>query len=86
VTADEELTVQAEKDQSSAEWNEEFPLEAYGAVYSWIDKWSEEALDPDLSAIALAASESLYAVGMIVFETMRSMGSQIADETDFKAA
>ena len=41
---------------------------------------------PLLSAIALAASESLYAVGMIVFETMRSMGSQIADETDFKAA
>ena len=52
---------------------QEFPLDAYCAVYGWIDDWSAEASDPELRRIALAASKSLHAVGEVVLATMRSM-------------
>jgi len=27
--------------------DDEFPLDAYAAVYTWIGKWAEEAIDPE---------------------------------------
>jgi hypothetical protein len=44
---------------------EEFPLDAYIAVYNWITKWAEETYDPEQRVIAQAAYESLTAVGVL---------------------
>ena len=55
--------------------NQQFPLEAYCAVYQWIDDWSRIAKDRELRAIARSASKSLHAVGTVLLETMRSMRS-----------
>jgi|GraSoiStandDraft_5_1057265.scaffolds.fasta_scaffold528617_2 hypothetical protein len=59
--------------QNDPEWNENFPLDEYCAVYGWIGRWAEATKEPELRAIAQAASESLHAVGLVVLETMRSM-------------
>jgi hypothetical protein len=57
----------------NADTKDEFPLEAYCAVYQWLGKWSQETDDQELRAIARAASKSLHAVGLIILQTMRFM-------------
>jgi len=58
-------------EQGSGEWNDEFPLDEYSAVYEWIGRWSEVAEDREQRVIALAATKSLHAVGLFMLETMR---------------
>jgi hypothetical protein len=57
--------------------DEEFPLEAYIAVYNWIKKWAEEICDPEQRVIAQAAYESLTAVGVLMRDVMRQMADEI---------
>lgn len=57
--------------------DEEFPLDAYIAVYAWIGKWAEETFDPEQRVIAQAAYESLTAVGVLMRDVMRKMNGEI---------
>jgi hypothetical protein len=57
--------------------DDEFPLDAYTAVYAWIGKWAEEACDPEQRRIAQAAYESLTAVGVYMRDIMRQMADEI---------
>jgi hypothetical protein len=56
---------------------DEFPLDAYIAVYNWIGNWAEEAGDPEQRVIAQAAYESLTAVGILMRDVMRQMRIEI---------
>ncbi len=58
--------------------DDEFPLDAYAALYTWIGQWAEETDDPEQRMIAQAAYESLTAVGVYMLDFMR----QMADETE----
>jgi hypothetical protein len=57
--------------------DDEFPLDAYTAVYTWIGNWAEEACDPEQRMIAQAAFESLTAVGVYMRDIMRQMVGEI---------
>jgi len=63
--------------ESGAGKDEEFPLEAYIAVYDWIAKWAEEAGDSKQRAIAQAAYDSLTSVGVLMRDVMRQMADEI---------
>ena len=56
--------------------NDEFPLDAFTKLYSWIGNWAETESNPELRAVANAATVSLTAVGEVMLETMRSMGAK----------
>jgi hypothetical protein len=60
--------------------DEQFPLEAYIAVYKWIGDWAEVASEPGERVIAQAAYESLTAVGVLMRDVMRQMRSEIDGE------
>ena len=53
--------------------NDEFPLDAFTKVYTWIGNWAEMESNLELRAIANAATVSLTAVGEVMLETMRHM-------------
>jgi hypothetical protein len=57
--------------------DEQFPLEAYIAVFNWIGKWAEETSDPEQRVIAQSAYESLTAVGVLMRDVMRQMADEI---------
>lgn len=59
--------------ENRAGGGEEFPLEAFTAVYEWIGNWAEEACDPEQRVIAKAAYDSLTAVGVFIRDAMRQM-------------
>lgn len=65
------------KKKNRAGKDEEFPLEAYIAVYDWIGTWAEQASYPEQRVIAQAAYESLTAVGVLMRDVMRQMRTQI---------
>ncbi len=57
--------------------DDEFPLDAFAAVYTWIGNWAEETCDPEHRMIAEAAYESLTAVGVLMRDVMRQMADEI---------
>ena len=57
--------------------NEQFPLEAYIAVYKWIGDWAETASEPEELVIAKEAYDSLTAVGILMRDVMRAMRTEI---------
>jgi hypothetical protein len=57
--------------------DDEFPLDAYVALYTWIGNWAEEACDPEQRRIAQAAYESLTSVGILMRDVMRQMADEI---------
>ena len=63
--------------QTPGSRDDEFPLDAYAALYTWIGKWAEEADDPEQRMIAQAAYESLTAVGVYMRDIMRQMADEI---------
>jgi hypothetical protein len=65
------------KKKNRAGRDEEFPLEAYCAVYEWIGNWAEIAKDPEVRVIAQAAYESPTAVGVLMRDVMRQMADEI---------
>ena len=65
------------KKKKRAGRDDEFPLDAYTAVYNWIGNWAEETSDPEQRVIAQAAYESLTAVGVLMLEVMRHMRREI---------
>ena len=66
-----------DEQEESRSRKEEFPLEAYTAVYDWIAKWAEEECDSEARVIAQAAFESLTAVGVLMHDVMRQMRIEI---------
>ena len=63
--------------QNPDDTDDEFPLDAYVAVYTWIGKWAEEACDPEQRRIAQEAYESLTSVGVYMRDIMRQMADGI---------
>jgi hypothetical protein len=59
--------------QNCAGSDDEFPLDAYIAVYNWIGNWMEATHDLEQRRIAQAAYESLTAVGTHMRDVMRTM-------------
>ena len=57
--------------------DDELPLDAYLAVYTWIGRWAEEASDPERRRIAQAVHESLTALGVNMRDVMRQMAHDI---------
>lgn len=57
--------------------DDDFPLDAYAALYTWIVKWAEETDDPEQHLIAQAAYESLTALGVYMRDLMRQMADEI---------
>jgi hypothetical protein len=57
--------------------DDEFPLDAYAAVHTWIGNWAEEVCDPKQRMIAQAAYESLTPVGVYMRDIMRQMADEI---------
>jgi hypothetical protein len=57
--------------------DDEFPLDAYAAVYTSIGSWAQEASNPGQRRIAQADYESLTAVGVYMRDIMRRMAHEI---------
>jgi hypothetical protein len=50
--------------------DDEFPLDAYIAVYNWIGDWAETVHDPEQRRIAQDAYDSLTAVESLMRDVM----------------
>jgi hypothetical protein len=59
--------------QNSVDNDDEFPLEAYIAVYNWIGNWAESTRNMGQRRIAKAAYDALTAVGLLMRDVMRKM-------------